>query len=278
MRLQDRPELLDRLAAAHALGTLRGGARRRLETLAREHPAVRARTLLWHEHFAALTELQPSEPPSPALWERIAREVEWDRLGAAGAPRSAAAPASVPAAAALLARLRRAVGLWRGAAFAGAVATVVASVVAVIVGTGLERRLAQRDQALAQVSQGRDALEQRLRATPRVAYVAVLADQKAAQTVLVTIDPDRNALTVRRVGDFREGPDRSLQLWALPPGGAPQSLGVLGDAPVLRLDSAAQAARAPALAISLEPLGGAPAGSGPTGPVLFQGRVLDVAA
>jgi anti-sigma-K factor RskA len=283
MRLQDHPELLERLAAAHALGTLRGGARRRFETLAREHPAIRAQALLWHERFAALTELQPSEPPSPALWERIAREVEWERLGAAGAAQAAAGP--TPAATALLARLRRAMGLWRGAAFAGALATVVASVVAVVIGTGMGRQvaqrdlaLAQRDQALTQVSQNRDALAEQLRAAPRVAYVAVLADDKAAQTLLVTIDPDRNALTVRRVGDFREGPDRSLQLWALPPGGAPQSLGVLGNAQVLRLGSAEQAARAPALAVSLEPLGGAPAGSGPTGPVLFQGRVLNTDA
>ncbi|MEH3086705.1 MAG: anti-sigma factor, partial [Xylophilus ampelinus] len=142
--------------------------------------------------------------------------------------------------------------------------------VAVAVGTGLERQLAQRDRALAEADRGREALAAQLRAAPQVAYVAVLSDARAVQTVLVTIDPGRNALTVRRVGDFHEGPDRSLQLWALPPGGAPQSLGVLGDAPVLRLGNGAEAARAPALAISLEPLGGAPAGSGPTGPVLFQ--------
>jgi anti-sigma-K factor RskA len=30
----------------------------------------------------------------------------------------------------------------------------------------------------------------------------------------------------------------------------------------------------PALAISLEPKGGVPAGSGPTGPVLFKGALL----
>ena len=35
MQIQRHPELLQRLAAAHALGTLRGGARRRFEAIAR---------------------------------------------------------------------------------------------------------------------------------------------------------------------------------------------------------------------------------------------------
>ncbi|MEG1456016.1 MAG: RNA polymerase subunit sigma-70, partial [Comamonas sp.] len=42
MNLIQNTELLDRLAAAHALGTLRGGARRRFEQLARENAQVRA--------------------------------------------------------------------------------------------------------------------------------------------------------------------------------------------------------------------------------------------
>ncbi len=39
MKLQG--ERLELIAAAYVLGTLRGGARRRLETLARQHPEVR---------------------------------------------------------------------------------------------------------------------------------------------------------------------------------------------------------------------------------------------
>ena len=42
MNIDRHPELLDRLASAYALGTLRGGARRRFEALARERAPVRA--------------------------------------------------------------------------------------------------------------------------------------------------------------------------------------------------------------------------------------------
>ena len=94
--------------------------------------------------------------------------------------------------------------------------------------------------------------------------------------MLVTFDPKNRQLVLQRVGAFREGADKSLQLWALPPGGAPRSLGVLGSGPAIKLTTAPSEVRAvPALAISLEPRGGVPSATGPTGPVLFQGALIE---
>ena len=59
MELSRHPELLDRIAASYALGTLRGQARRRFEAMARQSAAVRTAALLWQERLAAMTELQP---------------------------------------------------------------------------------------------------------------------------------------------------------------------------------------------------------------------------
>ena len=106
--------------------------------------------------------------------------------------------------------------------------------------------------------------------------MAVLSDDKAAASMLVTFDPKNRQLVLQRVGNYQPGADKSLQLWALPPGGAPRSLGVLGDAPALKLTASEADVRAvPALAISLEPRGGVPSERGPTGPVLFHGPLIE---
>ena len=119
------------------------------------------------------------------------------------------------------------------------------------------------------------SLQTRLQSTPQIAYVAVLSDDKAAASMLVTFDPKSNKLTLQRVGAYQETSDRSLQLWALPPAGGPKSLGVLGSDKLLRLTAGESDVRdVPTLAISLEPKGGVPSETGPTGPVLFKGTLI----
>ena len=72
------------------------------------------------------------------------------------------------------------------------------------------------------------ALQQQLQATPQIQYVAVLADDQAAASMLVTFDPKNQKLVLQRVGGFQEGMTNPLQLWALPPAGGPRSLGFWG--------------------------------------------------
>jgi anti-sigma-K factor RskA len=236
MNLLDHPELAERIAAAYALGTLRGGARRRFESQARQSPSLRAAALAWQERFTAITELQVIMTPSPNVWKRIQ-----NALDAQVKPRAAAAE-NAPRS--------RSVGWWRFGALAMSVAALVVGVHDV-------------------------QLMSQLRAQPEIQYVAVLSDDRAAASVLVTFDPKRSTLTLKRLGAFNEGPDKSLQLWAVAPSGGPQSLGVLTGAPVVKLAAAeAQMRRAPLLAISLEPKGGVPGDRGPTGPVLFKGALL----
>lgn len=258
MNLTQNPELLDRLAAAYALGTLRGGARRRFEAQARHSPAVRAAALLWQERLVGLTELQPGEMPGPNVWKRIQNLLD--------------KPPPLPVAPA-----RTGWG-WKAAALAGA----LASVVSIAVGIDLYRDQAAGRAALAQARQQGLALAQRntqlmaqLQAQPDIRYVAVLADERANPSVLATFDPKHNRLTIKHVHGLQLAPDRSLQLWALPGSGAPRSLGLLGEAQVERLLAVEPQLRdSQALAVSLEPKGGVPGEGGPTGPVLFKGAVL----
>ena len=259
MNITQHPELLDRLAASYALGTLRGGARRRFETLAREHATVRAAALVWQTRWSSLTELQPAIDPDPAVWTRIDNLVQAEKAAAALQAGRAAQPAAAPGG------WWRNLLVWRGAAAAGAMATLAAVVVGVQVNGGL------RATTGAQIA----ALQQQLQATPQIQYVAVLADDQAAASMLVTFDPRNNQLVLQRVGDFQEGADKSLQLWALPPAGGPRSLGVLGQEKLLTLAAGeADVRQVPTLAISLEPKGGVPSETGPTGPVLFKGALI----
>jgi len=277
MNIARHPELLDRLAAAYALGTLRGGARRRFESLARELPEVRAAALLWQGRVSALTEVQAPVAPAPAVWTRIANLVRADddaqRMAAARGPAATALP------------WWQRLGWWQGATAAGSLAAVLAFTTASALRSDLsaERQqvaalqgsLGQAQAALSARDTEVSALQQELARAPRVEYVAVLNDQKASPALLITFDPANNRLHVQRVGGYEEAPDKSLQLWALPPGAAPRSLGVLNRERLLQLAADRSAvAEVPALAISLEPQGGVPSERGPTGPVLFSGALI----
>ena len=261
MDIASRAELADRLAGAYALGTLRGPARRRFEAIARQSPALKARVVIWQERMAAMAELEPARTPDPLVWERIDKQLRATPLPAAGV---AAAEGG------LATRLRQIAGRWRLAAGGAAAAALAISVLALQLRSDLDAR----DRQMAQVLSERDVLA-REAATGRIEYVAVLSDEQRAHTVLVTVDTRRQTITLKHETPIATTAAQSLQLWALPPGAAPRSLGVLQGGDVVRLDAPADQVRGvPALAISLEPRGGAPAGSGPTGPVLVKGTLL----
>jgi len=257
MNLLNKPELLERLASAYALGTLRGGARRRFEAMAREQAPVRAAALIWQSRLASINELQPQAQPDAVVWTRIHNLVQGEKAGAAQAAVRAQAAAESTGLAAWL----RSLTLWRAATAVGALATVTAITV----------NVGQRQEYGGEIAR----LQTQLLAAPQIEYVAVLADDKAAASMLVTFDPKAKKLTLQRVGNFEEAGDRSLQLWALPPTGGPKSLGVLGRDKLLKLTAGERDVReVPTLAISLEPKGGVPSETGPTGPVLFKGALI----
>jgi anti-sigma-K factor RskA len=110
-------------------------------------------------------------------------------------------------------------------------------------------------------------------------YLAVLTDAKTQKAMLV-VSAGRTStdLWVKPIDPAMHVADRSLELWALPPGAAPKSLGLIsaGDKlAALQLPAAADQSLAdvPMLAVSLEPKGGSPTGA-PTGPVLYTGACI----
>jgi len=135
--------------------------------------------------------------------------------------------------------------LWRGLALAG---TAAAAALALYVGMADPARLAPD-------------------------YVAVLNDPQGRASLVVTASADGNTLTVRPTASLL-GQQGVLELWAVPPQGAPRSLGIIDSTRRLQRALAGPEAislrGAAAIAVSLEPQGGSPTGA-PTGPVLFSG-------
>ena len=274
MNILNNPPLIEQLAASYALGTLRGGARRRFETLARDNASVRAAAMIWQSRMSSVAELQAQSVPSPAVWTRIQNLLNAENQAAAMRDTRAKAQADDQRAAHASGGWWASLGLWRSGALAG----VLAAVVAVFAGLNLSELNGQLRGQIAKLTGDNQQLSAQLAGAPEIQYVAVLADDKSSASMLVTFDPKNRRLLIKRVGGFQAQADKSLQLWALPAGGTPKSLGVLGGEPVIRLTAASSDVReVPTLAISLEPLGGAPAGSGPTGPVLLKGALIETA-
>ena len=106
------------------------------------------------------------------------------------------------------------------------------------------------------------------------AFVAVLTASDAVPRMVVAIHGS-NELRVRMVKPWTGVEGKSLELWAVPKGGAPRSLGLIDNDRDSRIRLAAadpRVAGANAFAVSLEPRGGSATGQ-PTGPVLCSGVI-----
>ena len=110
---------------------------------------------------------------------------------------------------------------------------------------------------------------------PGPAYVAVIADAQAKPAWIVSTRD--TTLTIKAVAARTLAANQSLELWLLPEGGKPVSLGLMplagSKTAALPLQVRGQFARAHAMAVSVEPAGGSPTGQ-PTGPVLYQGALI----
>lgn len=139
-------------------------------------------------------------------------------------------------------------GLWRGLTLAGFATAMALSIV--LLSPPVER--------------------------PDQTLVAVLAGPDAKPVLIATADRTGRTLRIKAVAPVDIAADRALQLWALPAGGNPRSLGLIAPSGVVQIaltgPADAALAQIPALAVSLEPKGGSPTGL-PTGPVLYSGQI-----
>jgi anti-sigma-K factor RskA len=108
-------------------------------------------------------------------------------------------------------------------------------------------------------------------------YVAILQKDAGSPAVEVTVNLDRNELTVRPV--LAQAPQgKAYQLWIIDPKlGAPRSLGVFNEASratsLSGLDPAV--VQGATYAVTVEPPGGSPTGQ-PSGTPVFVGKLIPV--
>jgi anti-sigma-K factor RskA len=230
-----RPELADRLAADYVTGTLRGPARRRFEALLPAHASLRAAVRAWREQLMPLTASVAPVPPPPEVWKRIEARI----AGPAAAPQRAA-----PAPARWWAQL----AFWRGLS---ALATVAAVSLGVLLASPEPAR------------------------PPIIVVLNAAGAGESAQvpaSFIASISGDGRALVTRPLLNVNVQADRALELWAVPPSGAPRSLGLISAAGATVVQRRKLLDGTAALAVSLEPSGGSPTGA-PTGPILFVGKL-----
>ncbi|MEO8740370.1 MAG: anti-sigma factor [Casimicrobiaceae bacterium] len=139
-------------------------------------------------------------------------------------------------------------GLWRGLTLAGFATALALSIV--LLSPPVER--------------------------PEQNMVAVLAGPDTKPVLIASAERGGRTLLIKPIAPLAIAADKALELWALPEGGTPRSLGLISPSGIVRVALPQRAdaalARVPALAVSLEPAGGSTTGL-PTGPVLYSGAI-----
>ncbi|WP_428416501.1 anti-sigma factor [Methylibium sp.] len=83
---------------------------------------------------------------------------------------------------------------------------------------------------------------------------------------------DGRALVLQPIHPVVPGSGRAFELWAVPPQGAPRSLGLVSGEQATTVQRGLLLRDTAAFAVSLEPSGGSPTGA-PTGPILSVGKL-----
>ena len=233
-----RPELADRLAAEYVSGLLRGPARRRFEALLPAHAALRGAVRAWQERLMPLTAVVAPLQPSPEVWKRIEARLHGTMNPGAAIEAHAA--------------WWRQLAFWRGFSALASIATLALAVM------------------LANPGPVRPPIVVVLSAATPAPGAPAGAVEPAS--FVASISADGRAMVTKPLVNVSLQANRSLELWSLPPSGAPRSLGVIAADKATVVKRGEVLEGTDALAVTLEAAGGSPDGK-PHGPVLYVGKL-----
>ena len=226
----------DFAAAEYALGTLDASERATLAARRLREPDLDEAILAWEARLAPLAEAVPEIEPPRDLLPAIEARI---RGASPEAPGNGA-----------IVELERSIRRWRAMAIA-------ASLFAGVLAIGFIARETSRQSAPHE-------------------YVAILQKDAASPAFAVTVNLDKQELTVRPVA-AQAPPGKSYELWLIDSKLGARSLGVIGDTPRgANLSAYDPAVVADATyAVTVEPPGGSPTGQ-PSGAPVFVGKLIPV--
>lgn len=227
-------------AGEYVLGVLDAADRRAVQARIAADPAFAARVEDWERHFAAWLGRVDAATPSPHVWAGIRRRLGW------------------PAVQGVKPGIWNNVSFWRGAAALAAAAGIAA------VAFGL------RQSALPGPTPPLASEEQ----APRP--VTVLARDDGSTGWIASIDARSGKLVIVPVPSALDSSGRVNELWIIPTGGAPLSLGMISHdrTHTIAVPEALRAAivSGSLLAVTLEPQSGIPHAQ-PSGPIVAKGQI-----
>ena len=159
MNIVNNEKLVERLSGEYALGTLKGGARRRFDGLLVNSPVLRRAVAEWQDRLVPMAQFAPVEKPSPQVWRKLAQQLRLDP-----------SPVGIDAKSSFWRSLGSDLAFWRGM---GLVSTALATI---LVGVLVAKQF--------------DTV------APTTSYVAMLSDDQARPIALVTGDPVRHQMTI----------------------------------------------------------------------------------
>lgn len=230
------PEARDLLAAEFALGLLTGDALTSAAALARSDPEFSRLVGRWSGRLSPMLDEIPAATPPARLWPAIEQRIR---------------PATEPPSNVVV--MRRRTNFWR--AYAAAATAIAASLALLLV---------MRPPATPPVQ-------------PPAAGAPLAATMAAADSqakLVATWDPASRSLIVAAAADVPPPAGRAHELWLIPAGGKPLSMGMMpaGRPMRMRVSPTMDMREGATLAISVEPPQGSPTGL-PTGPVIAAGAL-----
>jgi anti-sigma-K factor RskA len=239
--------------AEYVLGVLDAEQRREVERQLLDDPELAAAVEVWQERLAPLAEEIAATQPAAYVWPRILAE-----LGLGGSVMARSAPEPT-ASGGLWNNLR----LWH---WIGIGASTVAAACLVLLVT-LPRPTPSPAPTPVQTAST---------PPPTTFMVAKIEQNNGIAGWTATMDVTHHRMILVPATPQAIADNRSTQLWLIPPGHKPISVGVFTpdktNSMDLPLTLVKQLSDKALLAVSLEPKGGSPTGQ-PTGPVIAKGSI-----